>query len=63
MSKTDKTHPCNLRRAQGLPQWKPCCHMATYPRFTKQRNRRIRIKARAALRKGEEPQPYKEYPY
>jgi len=37
--------------------------MASYPRFTKQRNRRMRLMARAALIKGEEPQPYKGYPY
>jgi len=63
MSKTDKTRPCNLKRSEGLPYWMPCCSLGGSPRFTKQRNRRMRFKARAALSKGEEPAPYKDYPY
>ncbi|UXM90938.1 hypothetical protein [Paenarthrobacter sp. JL.01a] len=63
MSKTDKTRPCKLKHAEGKPWWMPCCSWPSSHRLTKQRNRRVRFKVRAALHNGEEPPPYRLYPF
>jgi hypothetical protein len=62
MSRTDNTVPWRLRHQHGIPEWRSYGwggHSSSIKHYVRWHTRRARHRARAALRRGLEPEPYR----